>query len=117
YIVGIDLGTTNSAVAFVDTEDERLPVQMFLVPQVVAPGVVERRETLPSFHYQPAEGELPPEAIALPWNKKATYAIGVFARDQGVRAPGRLVASAKSWLSHSGVDRTADLLPWHGAPD
>lgn len=117
YVVGIDLGTTNSAVAFADTEDPRLVVQTFSVPQVVSPGQVERRETLPSFHYQPAEGELPAESLALPWEKRPRHAVGVFARDQGVKAPGRLVASAKSWLCHPGVDRTADLLPWHGAAD
>ncbi|HEX6986392.1 MAG TPA: Hsp70 family protein, partial [Planctomycetaceae bacterium] len=116
-VVGIDLGTTNSAVAFADTEDSRLAVRTFAVPQVVAPGQVERRETLPSFHYQPAAGEFPPESLALPWEKRPGYVVGAFARDQGVRAPGRLVASAKSWLCHPGVDRTADLLPWHGAPD
>ena len=117
YVVGIDLGTTNSAVAFADTTDAELPVQVFPVPQVVAAGVVERRETLPSFHYQPARDELPVGALALPWEPRPTFAVGAFARDQGVKAPGRLVASAKSWLSHSGVDRTADLLPWHAAAD
>lgn len=117
YVVGIDLGTTNSAVAFADLEDPRLGVQTLLVPQVVGPGQVERRDVLPSFHYQPAEGEFPAESLALPWERKPGHVVGVFARDQGVRAPGRLVASAKSWLCHPGVDRTADLLPWHGAPD
>lgn len=117
YVVGTDLGTTNSAVAFADLEDPGLGVQTFLVPQVVGPGQVERREVLPSFHYQPAEGEFSAESLALPWEKKPGHVVGVFARDQGVRAPRRLVASAKSWLCHPGVDRTADLLPWHGAPD
>ncbi|MDQ3330554.1 MAG: hsp70 family protein [Planctomycetota bacterium] len=117
YVVGIDLGTTNSAVGYADTTDARLVVHTFLVPQIVASGQVERRETLPSFHYQPAEGELPAGALAVPWGKSPKYAVGAFARDQGVRAPGRLISSAKSWMSHPGVDRTADLLPWHGAPD
>lgn len=117
YVVGIDLGTTNSAVGFADTADARLVVQTFLVPQVVAAGQVERRETLPSFHYQPAEGEFPAGALTLPWEKSPRHTVGAFARDQGVRAPGRLIASAKSWMSHPGVDRTAELLPWHGAPD
>jgi len=118
YVVGIDLGTTNSAVCFVDTADERWRVQTFLVPQLAAPAVVEARETLPSFHYQPAAGELPPAALRLPWTSDSPgYAVGFFARDHGTLVPGRLVVSAKSWLSHSGVDRTAPILPWHGAPD
>ena len=118
YVVGIDLGTTNSAVCYVDTEEQPWRVRTFLVPQLVAAGVVEARETLPSFHYEPATGELTPEAIKLPWSREApAYAVGFFARDHGTMVPGRLVVSAKSWLSHSGVDRTAPILPWHGAPD
>ena len=118
YVVGVDLGTTNSAVAFVDTSQPRWSVQTFAVPQLVAPGVVEARETLPSFHYQRAAGELAAEGLRLPWSREnPDHAVGVFARDQGANVPGRLIASAKSWLCHSGVDRLAELLPWHGAPD
>lgn len=118
YVVGIDLGTTNSAMAYVDTEAESRRVQVFAIPQIVAPGVVEARDTLPSFHYEAAEGEFAPGALRLPWDSaERRDVVGVFARDQGAMAPGRLIASAKSWISHSGVDRTADLLPWHGLPD
>ncbi len=118
YVVGIDLGTTNSAVCYVDPEQSPWRVRTFAVPQLVAPGQVEARETLPSFHYQPASGELGAGAIRLPWSREEPgYAVGFFARDQGTLVPGRLAASAKSWLCHSGVDRTAGLLPWQGAPD
>ncbi len=118
YVVGIDLGTTNSAVAFVDTAAEAWRVETFLIPQLVAPGVVEARETLPSFHYQRAAGEFAAGALRLPWSEPdPEIAVGVFARDRGAISPGRLIASAKSWLCHSSVDRTAELLPWHGAPD
>ena len=104
--------------AFVDTADEPWRVETFAVPQLVAPGVVEARETLPSFHYQRAEGEFAAGALRLPWSDAdPDYAVGVFAREQGAIAPGRLIASAKSWLCHSGVDRLAELLPWHGAAD
>jgi len=118
YIVGIDLGTTNCAAAFVDTSKEDWTVETFPIPQLVAPGTVEARDTLPSFHYQKSENEFAPGALNLPWSKgdEAT-AVGVFARDHGTEVPGRLIASAKSWLCHNGVDRLADLLPWHGAPD
>jgi molecular chaperone DnaK (HSP70) len=139
YVVGFDLGTTNSAVSFVDTEQQPWRIETFAVPQLVAPGQVEARETLPSFLYLPASGELPPEAVRLPWQgKKGTGPIcaehpsgrpgkldlspfsalvGFFARDHGTMVPGRLIASAKSWLCHSGIDRTAPALPWHAAAD
>lgn len=118
YVVGLDLGTTNSALAFVDTDASPWKIQTFSAPQVVAPGQVEARETVPSFHYQPAVGELPAGSLRLPWqSNEAGYCIGQFARDQGTLAPGRLINSAKSWLCHAGVDRTAELLPWHGAAD
>lgn len=118
FIVGIDLGTTNSAVAYVDTSESSWQVRDLVIPQLVAPGQVESRETLPSFHYQPAAGEMTPESLRLPWGQSPPgHVVGLFARDHGTRTPGRLIGSAKSWLCHSGVDRTADLLPWQAASD
>ncbi len=118
YSVGIDLGTTNSAVAFVDTSETDWKVRAFPIPQLVAPGEIEVRDTLPSFHYEAASGEFPAGALGLPWGgKDRNFAVGFFARDHGTSSPGRLISSAKSWLCHPGVDRTAELLPWHGAPD
>lgn len=118
YVVGIDLGTTNSAVSYVDTEEQPWQVHILKLPQLVGPGEVESRETLPSFHYQPLAGQLSAEALRLPWRKEAaSHAVGIFARDEGSQISGRQVVSAKSWLCHPGVDRTADLLPWHGAED
>ncbi len=118
YVVGVDLGTTNSAVTYVDANEEPWRVRTFSVPQIVAPGQVERRETLPSFHYEPAPGEFDDRALRLPFHPDTGGGIvGFFARDHGTLVPGRLVVSAKSWLCHSGVDRTAPLLPWHSAAD
>jgi len=118
YVVGIDLGTTNSAVGYVDTHQQPWQVRIFAVPQLVAPGQVEARETLPSFHYQPAEGETSGGVMRMPWQREdPSHVVGIFARDHGTRVPGRLIASAKSWLSHSGVDRTADILPWQASGD
>src|SRR5215212_5526737 len=120
FLIGIDLGTTNSAVAYVDTADAKWAVRDFAVPQLVSPGEVEARETLPSFHYEAAAGEFTRGALRLPWSAAGDdpgHAVGFFARDHGAAVPGRLILSAKSWLSHSGVDRTAGLLPWHGAPE
>ncbi|TWT34189.1 Hsp70 family protein [Blastopirellula retiformator] len=118
YVVGIDLGTTNSAVAFVDTEAAPGQLQSFSIPQIVASQQVEARSTLPSFHYEAAKSEFTTDALKLPWSKRdETYCVGMFARDHGVTVPSRVINSAKSWLSHTGVDRTAALLPWHGASD
>jgi molecular chaperone DnaK (HSP70) len=97
--IGIDLGTTNSALAFIDPrEGEDLdfpPIHILDIPQLVAPGRVEPQRTLPSFLY--LDGDQP---------------VGVYAREQGALVPTRLVHSAKSWLSNPDVDRTAKILPW-----
>ncbi len=115
YVVGIDLGTTNSAMCWVDTTQEPWKVRTFAIPQLVAPSTIEARDTLPSFHYEAAAGEFAPGALRMPWStEEPNHAVGAYARDHGATVPGRLIASAKSWLSHGGVDRTADLLPWRG---
>ncbi len=115
YVVGIDLGTTNSAVAFVDTHDKNWAVRDFKITQVVGANETEARDVLPSFHYEAAASEFPAGALDVPWRPGASAVVGYFAREHGAAVPGRLVVSAKSWLSHSGVDRSADLLPWHAA--
>lgn len=119
YVVGIDLGTTNSAVCFVDTQRAAWRVEVLSIPQLVAAGQLEARDTLPSFHYQPPASEAAAGSLRLPWsgNENPSYAVGFLARDSGSLVPGRMVSSAKSWLSHNGVDRTAGLLPWHAAAD
>ena len=118
YVVGIDLGTTNSAVAYADTSQAQWKVAKFPLAQFTAPAQVEELDTLPSFHYEGAAGEFDPAATRLPWNQRAEkYLIGQLARDQGQVTQGRLIASAKSWLCHSGIDRTAKVLPWRGAAD
>jgi hypothetical protein len=115
YVVGIDLGTTNSALAYVDTgvgeTDEARPT-VLPIPQLVQPGQVDSRTLLPSFLYLPNPGELPAGSLKLPWDASRDFAVGEFARNQGSLVPTRLVASAKSWLCHSGVDRKAPILPW-----
>ena len=122
YVVGIDLGTTNSALAYAEAGDDntdpsaRPPIRPMAVPQVVAPGEVGDRPVLPSFLYLPADSEFKPGALDLPWKKKADSTAGVFAREHGSKVPGRLVGSAKSWLSHPEVDRRSPILPW-SAPE
>ena len=118
YVVGIDLGTTNSALAFVDagSADDHPVVHLQDVAQVTDPGEVGRRPLLPSFLYAPGELDFPAGSTALPWNASPPFVVGELARKRGAESPSRLVASAKSWLSHGAADRTAPILPW-GAPD
>jgi hypothetical protein len=111
YIVGIDLGTTHSALAYVDTHGSH-PVQLLSVPQLVRPGAGEAKGLLPSFLYLAARGEFPSGALDLPWESGREYAVGELARSHGWQVPSRLISSAKSWLSHGGVDRQAPILPW-----
>ncbi|GIW87115.1 MAG: heat-shock protein [Isosphaeraceae bacterium] len=119
YVVGIDLGTTNSALAYADTreatETAPPPIRELPIPQLVAAGEVAERSVLPSFLYLPGEREFAAEALALPWKAKGDRIVGTLAREHGAKVPGRLVGSAKSWLSHAGVDRRGPILPWSAA--
>jgi len=119
YVVGIDLGTTNCALAYADTreatEDTTAPVRSLLIPQVVGVNDAGERPVLPSFLYLTAPKEFPAGALDLPWKSPADRTVGLFAREHGAKVPGRLVSSAKSWLSHTGVDRRGPLLPWNAS--
>jgi hypothetical protein len=120
YLVGIDLGTTNTALAYVDTREKATggpKLHTFDAPQVVTAGKVGKQSLLPSFLYLPGPHDLAPGAIDVPWRNNAEDVVGVFARNHGAKVPGRLVSSAKSWLCHPGVDRTAPLLPWAAPPE
>ena len=119
YLVGIDLGTSNTVVAYAAAgEDE---IRLLPVDQLVGPGEVAALPLLPSVRYHPAIGELDPASLRLPWasadGDATAPVIGSYARDLGAQVPGRLVASAKSWLSHPGVDRSAAILPWGAGDD
>jgi DNA-K related protein/Hsp70 protein len=115
YLIGIDLGTTNSAVAYVNTREaitgDTPAIHNFEVLQVIAEGELGSRPTLPSFLYFAGEQDVP-GSLRLPWDEHPKFVAGVFAREQGALVPGRQVNSAKSWLSHDAVDRTARILPW-----
>jgi hypothetical protein len=97
--IGIDLGTTNSALAFIDPKEAQEadfpPIEVLDIPQVVAPGREEPRRTLPSFLFLDDQ-----------------IYVGTYAREQGALVPTKSVHSAKSWLSNPEVDRTAKILPW-----
>ena len=121
FLVGIDLGTTNSALAYIDSSERPRVLHDFPMPQLVGPGDVAARPTLPSLHHHVGEHELPAGATRLPWTPEGSVApdfvVGELARSQSQAVPGRVIASAKSWLCHSRVDRLQDILPWGAAAD
>jgi molecular chaperone DnaK (HSP70) len=114
YIVGIDLGTTNSALAYVDNaaQEDGARIEVGGVPQLVNPGEVEDRSLLPSFLFIPGEMDFPKGSLNLPWDRNPQYVIGELARKRGAENPARLISSAKSWLSYAAVNRAAAVLPW-----
>ena len=118
YIIGIDLGTTNSALARCDAtvNEENSRIEVSSIPQLVDANEVADRTLLPSFLYIPGEFDFPKGSLALPWEPEPKLVIGELARKRGAESPNRLVASAKSWLSHAAVNRTAPILPWQ-APE
>ncbi|HHF2962942.1 Hsp70 family protein [Vibrio sp. Vb5029] len=116
FSVGIDLGTTHCVMSFVDTHDENARVEVMPIPQLTAPGTVETRTQLGSFLYQPHEHEMNPQSRVLPWSSEPKALVGAIARNLGSKTPIRLVASAKSWLCHAGVNRRDAFLP-AGSPE
>ncbi len=123
FVIGIDLGTTNCALAYIEAGEEALAdpfhlpeVKVMPVPQLVNPGEVRDEGLLPSFLYLAGPRDFPEGSLALPWDPEGNPLVGALAQKRGVENAGRLVASAKSWLSYPGVDRSAPILPWR-APD
>ncbi|MBI4775038.1 MAG: Hsp70 family protein [Deltaproteobacteria bacterium] len=119
YIVGIDLGTTNSVLAYTqapDSDSQEPDISLFPLPQVVDAGRVEERMLLPSFLFLPGPHDVKESDLNLPWGKNSR-AVGEFARERGAEIPSRLVSSAKSWLCNSGVDRSKPILPWEDSAD
>ena len=111
FSLGIDLGTSNSAVAADDFENDRTSIVE--ITQMLRPNQVGEKSTLPSALYIPHPDEFPADALRLPWSNRSESAIiGHFARDHGALIPDRLVTSAKSWLSNFHVDPRQAVLPW-----
>jgi hypothetical protein len=114
YAIGIDLGTTHSALAEVDpdlSEGDEIALESLPIPQSIAPGEVDRRKLLPSFAYLAEGAGLGPNALDLPWERGGMIGVGEVARSLGSKSPSRLVASAKSWLAAEGHDPRAAILP------
>jgi len=114
FAVGIDLGTTNSVLSSVDlaaSDGDEVQLAVQAIPQLTGPGAVEERAQLPSFIYMPHSDELAAGDLTLPWSGQNHFALGELARQLGSRTPIRLIASAKSWLCHPGIDRREPILP------
>jgi molecular chaperone DnaK (HSP70) len=121
YLIGIDLGTTNCAVAYIDINDagsgpSPSGIRVFEVAQLTGPGEVRPASLLPSFLYFPNEDELSSGSVSLPWEEHPSAIAGIMARDQGALVPSRQVSSAKSWLCQSAIDRTSNILPREAEP-
>src|ERR1035441_7421050 len=111
YIVGIDLGTTSSDLARCNASaaEEESRIEVRSIPQLVNPNEVAERTLLPSSLYIPGDFDFPKGSLAWPGEAEPQFVIGELARKRGAESPNRLVASAKSWLSYAGVDRTAPI--------
>jgi molecular chaperone DnaK (HSP70) len=124
YVIGIDLGTTNCAVSYVDVsalkeitekggaQDKNKLIKVFHVPQLTGHGEFTKVPALPSFLYIPGAYDISKDVLKHPWKKREDLFAGTFARDHGSKIPSRLVSSAKSWLCNPGVDRKSKILPW-----
>jgi hypothetical protein len=118
YSVGIDLGTTHCVLSYVDLQagEDAMNLAVLAIPQLTGPGTIEDRSQLASFTYLAHSAEIAEGSTALPWTAKPDYLVGDIARNLGSKTPIRLVASAKSWLCHAGVDCKQPILPAE-APD
>ncbi len=125
YVIGIDLGTTNCAVSYVDVsalkqdrssgvhkDDKKTLIKVFNIPQLTGHGEFTKSPVLPSFLYLPGEYDISKEVLKHPWKKRDDLFAGSFARDHGAKLPSRLVSSAKSWLCNTKADRRSKILPW-----
>jgi hypothetical protein len=112
YCIGIDLGTTNSVISYVDTHIDNPIPQTLLIPQLVAPGEIASLPSLPSFIYLPEAGEIDLKLLKLPWqNTGENISVGSFALDMSAKSPDKVVSSSKSWLCCDKIDRHSGILP------
>jgi molecular chaperone DnaK (HSP70) len=113
FVLGIDLGTTNSVLAYSPLATEQPQIKLLEIPQLVAAGTIESRTSLPSFLYLASEHELGKGTLDLPWTRQQKFAVGEMARRQSAEVPHRTIGGAKSWLCHNRVDRRGEILPWN----
>ncbi|MDY0132753.1 MAG: Hsp70 family protein [Desulforegulaceae bacterium] len=114
YLIGIDLGTSNTAVSYAKLTgiDEKPEFKVFEIPQIIRPGEILSRPLLPSFIYFPADNEKNRDNFTLDWTKDETFIVGEYARKRSSEIPSRVISSAKSWLCNNHVNREDKILPW-----
>ena len=112
YIIGIDLGTTNTAVTYIDLEEKVRETKVFKITQLSAPGETDNAELLPSFCFFPDQKLITKNSTDFHWSRDLDYTVGIYARNYGSAMPNRFISSTKSWLCHAGVDRRKNILPW-----
>ncbi len=121
YVVGIDLGTTNSIIAYTKADlskGETSEIKVLDIPQLVNSGVIEKRSMLPSYIFMPGKHLVSEDGLSLPWaDEPSSEIIGIFARERGAEVPQRLVSSSKSWLCHKLIDRNKPVLPWESTEE
>jgi molecular chaperone DnaK (HSP70) len=112
YVIGIDLGTTNTVVAFASLKADAPAIELLPITQTTAANTIESRPQLPSFLYLATESEQQSGTYRLPWSQSSEVCIGTAARTLSAQTPERTISAAKSWLCHSRVDRRQPILPW-----
>lgn len=117
YAIGIDLGTTNSVVSYVNLDSENADVELLDIQQLTGPATLEIRKNLPSFCYLATEAEIDKRAFDVPWEEDRDYAVGDVANKEAALVPARTIAAAKSWLAYSRIDRREPVLPWNAPSD
>lgn len=117
YSIGIDLGTTNSVLAYARLDQDQPKIEILSIPQVIAPGQVESRQQLPSFLFLCDADEAQQKALEVPGWLSEAGVVGSYARSASAEQPERTVASAKSWLCNTHVDRQSNILPWDSGDD
>lgn len=117
YAIGIDLGTTNSVVSYVNLDSENADVVLLDIQQLTGPATLEIRKNLPSFCYLATEAEIEKRAFDVPWEEDRDYAVGDVANKEAALVPARTIAAAKSWLAYSRIDRREPVLPWNAPSD
>ncbi len=115
YVIGIDLGTTNSVLAYASLESDSPAVELLQIPQLVDENTIESRTSLASFCYLPPDSQA--KGLDLPWAADRAFCVGELARRQSAERPERTISAAKSWLSYARVDRRAPILPWQAPPE
>lgn len=113
YMIGIDLGTTNTVVYYMDRSEENSTPVLFRIPQLVEFGELDEKDSLPSFLFLPDGKEVPENGLSLPWDESIDYTVGELGRKSSSIAPLKVVSSAKSWLCVDSIDRMSSVLPWN----